>query len=114
MITWSTWAPAILLVGFLVFRHLKFRRIKNQIPALTQNGAVIIDVRSAAEFESGANPRSVNIPLDRISSAPLPYSKDDALILCCASGTRSGIAVGILKSKGFKTVLNAGPWTNTL
>jgi len=34
------------------------------------------------------------------------------LIVCCASGTRSGIAVRVLKSAGFLDVINAGPWTN--
>jgi rhodanese-related sulfurtransferase len=40
--------------------------------------------------------------------------KSKTIILCCASGTRSGMAFGILKKNGFKNILNAGAWNNTL
>jgi rhodanese-related sulfurtransferase len=36
------------------------------------------------------------------------------VVVCCASGTRSAAAAAILKARGFKEVVNAGPWTNTL
>jgi rhodanese-related sulfurtransferase len=110
----STWASALFLIGFLGYRFLRFRSLRKQIPDLIQKGAIIIDVRSAAEFQNASNPQSINVPLDQIGNTPLPYPKEGTLILCCASGTRSGIAVGILKLKGFNAVFNAGPWTNTL
>jgi rhodanese-related sulfurtransferase len=71
-------------------------------------------VRTKAEFAGGNRPGSINIPLDSLNSRSKELNKNNPIILCCASGTRSGMAVGILKKNGFKSVINAGPWTNTL
>jgi rhodanese-related sulfurtransferase len=109
-----TWAPFLGLIAFLVYRRLRFAQTRKAIPALLAKGARIIDVRSEEEFRVAANPSSINIPLDRLASAEIPFSKDTPLILCCASGLRSGMAAPILRSRGFQTVLNAGPWTHTL
>jgi rhodanese-related sulfurtransferase len=114
MNSFSSWIPAVLIVGFFIFRFFRFRNIKKHLPELIKNGAVIIDVRSEAEFQTASNPKSINVPLNRLGGAALPYKKDTPLVLCCASGARSGMGVGILKSIGFKSVFNAGPWTNTL
>lgn len=85
-----------------------------QITQLIAQGATIIDVRSPAEFRQGANPKSVNIPIDRFSDSIATLDPNQTYVLCCASGGRSGMAEGILRSKGFKNVVNAGPWQNTM
>ena len=36
--------------------------------------------------------------------------KDKPVIVCCASGMRSGAAKGVLQSNGFTQVYNAGSW----
>jgi phage shock protein E len=99
---------------YIGYRSFRFARAKRQIPALLDQGAVIVDVRTPAEFQSAANPKSINIPLDRFLAESKVLPKDKPVILCCASGARSGAAVGVLKAQGFQKVLNAGPWTNTL
>ena len=81
------------------------------IGALISNGATIVDVRTPAEFSRGHVKGSVNIPLDKLSGQSSKL-KGKTLILCCASGMRSGSAVSLLKSKGFETVYNGGSWTN--
>lgn len=101
------------VVGFILWRIFRFALIRKQLPSLLSDGAVIIDVRSAAEYASGASKQSINIPLDELERRADKLSSEKPIILCCASGTRSGIAAGILKRKGFKKVLNAGPWRNT-
>ena len=89
--------------------------MKTKIPEMMARGGVIIDVRSIAEFQGGANPLSLNIPLDQLSATTLKtISKSAPIILCCASGMRSGMAVALVKKLGFNEVINAGPWTNTL
>ena len=72
----------------------------------------IIDVRTAQEFNGGHVNGSINIPLqelqyrlDEIRSMPKP------LILCCASGNRSGQATMFLKNCGIDCS-NGGSWTN--
>lgn len=105
--------PAAIL-GFFIWRSFKFRKVKSQLPHLLENGAVIIDVRSSAEFQRASRPGSINIPLSELSAKAKSLDKKKTIVLCCASGTRSGMAVGILKKNGFPHVLNIGSWTNTL
>ncbi len=73
-------------------------------------GAIIVDVRSKGEYESGAIPGSKNIPLPNISSKINEIKKwDKPVITCCASGMRSGSAATILKSNGVEA-MNGGGW----
>jgi phage shock protein E len=88
--------------------------MKAVITKLISEGGTIIDVRSPEEFTEGANRASVNIPLDVFAQKLSGLNPDKPYILCCASGGRSGMAASIMKSSGFKTVVNAGPWQNTL
>jgi phage shock protein E len=109
----STILP-LLIIFFFIYRFLKFRGIKKKLPKLLDEGGILIDVRSKGEFASGHNPKSINIPLDELNQESKKLDKNKTIILCCASGTRSGVAVGILKKNGFHNVMNAGTWGNTL
>lgn len=70
----------------------------------------IIDVRTPAEFMGGNVAGSVNIPLQEIRNR-LDEIKEmqEPLILCCASGNRSGQAAAFLKSEGIACE-NGGSW----
>lgn len=74
--------------------------------------AHIVDVRSPGEFASGHIKGSVNIPLQNVGSKASALAKKQPVIVCCASGMRSGQAKRILKSKGVEQVYNAGSWTS--
>lgn len=81
--------------------------------ALAQPAAVLIDVRSAEEFASGAMPGATLIPhgeiVRRISEvAP---DKNTPLVLYCHSGRRSGIAQDALRALGYTQVVNAGGYS---
>ena len=72
----------------------------------------IIDVRTPQEFVVGNVAGSINIPLqeiaqrvEEIKSLPQP------IVLCCASGMRSGQAVGFLQGNGIACE-NGGGWTD--
>lgn len=81
-----------------------------KIEDFNSRGAIIIDVRSKGEYESGAIPGSKNIPLQNISSKINEIKKwDKPVITCCASGMRSASAAGILKSNGVEA-MNGGGW----
>jgi phage shock protein E len=103
---------ALLLI--LVRRTLQAREIRGKLPRLLAEGARIIDVRSPAEFAAGANPKSVNIPLDRLEASLDQLPRDATLLVCCASGMRSGMAERQLRALGYRHVVNAGAWRNTL
>ena len=74
-----------------------------------KNGAQVIDVRSRAEFASGHFKGSINIPLDELDRNVGRISREKPVVVCCASGMRSGSAKSILQRHGF-TVHNGGSW----
>lgn len=78
--------------------------------ALIKEGAIVIDVRSPQEFQSGHVRKSKNIPLNELNIKYTTLKKDQPIITCCASGMRSGSAKSFLKSKGYSKVYNGGGW----
>ncbi len=77
---------------------------------LMKQGAIIIDVRTKGEYQSGYIKNSLNIPLDGLRNNLPKLKKDKCIITCCASGMRSASAKSILKSSGFAQVHNGGGW----
>lgn len=71
---------------------------------------VLIDVRSADEFASGALPGAQLIPHDQISAhiAAIVPDKNTPVVLYCRSGRRSSMAQDELHAMGYTHVLNAG------
>jgi rhodanese-related sulfurtransferase len=83
----------------------------NKVKEALQKGALVVDVRTPQEFDGGRVPESINIPVDRISShAVRLIAMKRPVVFCCASGTRSGKAVNMLKAIGKKDVYNGGCW----
>ncbi|MEZ4720409.1 MAG: rhodanese-like domain-containing protein [Flavobacteriales bacterium] len=83
----------------------------NQAKELLDKGAVVIDVRTPAEFAGGHVKGSKNIPLQTIQSKVNDIKKlNKPVVACCASGMRSGQATDILQRAGIEAV-NGGPWT---
>lgn len=79
---------------------------------LLKEGAVIIDVRTKAEYQQGHIKGAQNIPLNNPSNHYSTLSKDKSIVTCCASGVRSAQAKNILKSNGYAKVHNGGAWTS--
>ncbi len=71
-------------------------------------GAKIVDVRSPREFGAGAYPGALNIPLAALGSRLGEIPKDRPVVVYCASGSRSGFAVRMLKRAGYAEVVNGG------
>jgi phage shock protein E len=82
------------------------------IEKMIQQGATIVDVRTPAEYMGGHVSGSINIPLNEI---PLRLDELKALeapiVLCCASGMRSGQATTFLRQQGIDCE-NGGGWMN--
>ncbi len=77
--------------------------------------STIIDVRTLEEFAEGNVPGSVNIPLDQLPQRLEEIRRmEPPILLCCRSGARSGVAMGMLQSAGLKQVTNGGGWTELL
>lgn len=78
---------------------------------LLQEGGIILDVRTKAEFSGGHIKGSKNIPLQTLpANLNKLKDKDKPVITCCASGMRSASAKSMLKSNGFSNVYNGGSW----
>lgn len=104
-------AAVVVLLSWRVYASARARR---QIPAFLAEGAQVVDVRTSREYASGHAPNSVNIPLDSLDRGLGRLDRNRPVIVCCASGTRSAMAATVLRGKGFKRVLNGGPWRNLL
>ncbi len=71
-------------------------------------GAVtIVDVREPAEYRGGHIAGAINMPLSAFQAPKIP--KDKPIIVYCASGARSNMALGMLKQAGFENVRNYRP-----
>lgn len=81
-------------------------------PAVT--GAIVIDVRSEAEWNAGHLEGAVLIPHDRIDSGitKVAVDKKSALYLYCRSGRRTAIAADVLKKAGYLNLINLGTMEN--
>lgn len=71
--------------------------------------AVLVDVRTAQEYQEGHIPGSKNVPLqqlDRIAS--VAKNKGTQLFVYCYSGSRSRQAARMLRQMGYANVTNIG------
>jgi phage shock protein E len=83
---------------------------KVNLQEVISNGAVILDVRTKGEYQSGHIRNSINIPVANLSQNLKKLNKNKPTITCCASGSRSASAMSVLKSNGFEEVYNGGSW----
>ncbi|MCB9779554.1 MAG: rhodanese-like domain-containing protein [Alphaproteobacteria bacterium] len=82
---------------------------------MDEEGGVLVDVRTPAEFAGSHAPGAINVPAGSVKQhlAALP-SKDTPLVVHCASGTRSMMAVRELKAAGFTRVVDIATLGNAL
>jgi phage shock protein E len=77
---------------------------------LQEKQGTVVDVRTTEEYRGGHVQGSINIPLHQV---PLRLEEikrlAQPLILCCASGGRSGQAQGFLAHQGIACE-NGGSW----
>jgi rhodanese-related sulfurtransferase len=85
---------------------------KVDLNELMASGAVVVDVRTPAEYKDGHVKGSINLPLQTLGNNLNKLKKDQVIITCCRSGSRSDMAKRMLKANGFEQVHNGGAWTN--
>jgi phage shock protein E len=77
---------------------------------IKEKQGTIVDVRTYGEFMGGNVAGSINIPLNEIQERIEEIQKLKApLVLCCASGNRSGQAQHFLSQQGIECY-NGGSW----
>lgn len=76
---------------------------------MIENGALLIDVRSAEEFAGGHLDGAINIEwndTDALIKA-IGSDKQRQVVFYCRSGNRAGKAIGQLKLGGYTNIFNA-------
>ena len=78
-----------------LFRRPRYKEIPAQQLAalLDQKRAILIDVREADEFAAGHVAGAHSMPLSHFRASALPARGDQQLILMCAAGRRSAMAL---------------------
>jgi len=107
----------IAFIAIFAFGYLFLRR-PGQIPVkdaheYLRNGAIVIDVRTADEFNARHLPNAINIPVDEIETAlPARFAdKNQPILLHCNGGRRSAVAKTKLNANGYVNVDNLGSYT---
>lgn len=84
----------------------------DEVQDYLNNGAVVIDVRTIAEYNEGHVEGSHNIVLDTVEEHVEKIKGfGKPIITVCRSGGRSGRAMEILLDEDID-VINGGPWQN--
>jgi len=76
---------------------------------LLNQGAVLVDVRSQAEFDGGHILDARHVPQDQVAAQAadaLKRFREKVVITCCETGMRSQAAARVLQSQGFTKVVN--------
>ena len=95
----SACAPAPAPTGEITSIELEQRLAADSAP-------LILDVRSADEYNAGHLPGAVNIPHTEVMVrlAELPSERDTEIVIHCHSGKRAGIAQTELEAAGFSNI----------
>ena len=101
----------IISIVILISRSSNNRKKTNNIKEFIDNNAVIIDVRSESEFNSGNLEGSVNVPLKDLMYRVNEFEKEKKYITVCTVGMRAESAKKFFKKRGYQ-VLNGGRWSN--
>lgn len=78
------------------------------LEAIINDGAFLVDVRTPQEFSGGKISGSVNIPLDQIPSQIAKFKNKKNIVVFCRSGNRSSYAKSILEKNGITNITNGG------
>ena len=70
------------------------------------NDHLLLDVRTPEEYASAHLPNAVNLPLDEIEERIHEVSRNQPIIVVCASGGRSAMVAEYLDSIGYGNVQN--------
>lgn len=101
-----------LLITVILVSFLSACGNESQLAAwkMIDDGALIVDVRTPGEFNSGHLPGAKLIPVNQVSARINEFGSDKnrPIVVYCQSGGRSGSAESILKANGYTNVINGG------
>ena len=103
------WWLILIIISIVILISRSFNNLKKtkNIKEFIDDSAVIIDVRSESEFNSGNLEGSVNVPLKDLMYRVNEFKKDKKYITACTVGMRAESAKKFFKKRGYQ-VVNGG------
>lgn len=102
-----------IVVLFIIFRKLTEPKVEHinmdQLNGMLKEKGVkrqYIDVRTSGEFNGHKVKGFKNMPLQTLRNKLDQLSKEEPIVLICASGTRSMSAARVLKKAGYNSLIN--------
>ncbi len=74
--------------------------------ALIEQGALVLDVRAASEYDAAHIDGAINLPYGVLAEHADELPRDTPIIVHCQSGIRSQIAMSVLDKLGFTNAIN--------
>jgi rhodanese-related sulfurtransferase len=98
------------MIGFLAGNAL--RGLSHPVQAdelkdmLADSSVTVVDVRTTDEFEMGAIPAAIHVPLEELRARVAEIPRGGTVVTYCKVGQRGYLAERILKQRGFEDVRN--------
>jgi rhodanese-related sulfurtransferase len=102
----------VLVAVIAAYKYVQLSNIDGHPDRMAAGESVLLDVRTASEYDGGHIEGAINIPLGRLRTDYVRLDPKRTYITYCSHGLRSVKAAGILKERGFKRVFNGGPMSN--
>lgn len=103
--SWLLEAASVLIGG----RYARISR-EEAHRLVEEEGALLVDVRSAEEFAMGHLPNALNVPVTEFEArVGVLRAQDKPLVLYCTAGVRCHKAAEILRRRGMEEVHELGP-----
>jgi len=114
---WYLFAALVAVLGLLLLEPIRqhasgLKKVSPlEMPQVTRNGGVIVDVSEPGDYKKGHIPNAINMTLKTMQSGlgKLEKQKNKTVIVICRSGNRSTPAARFLIKSGFeKTYVLSG------
>lgn len=95
-------------------RHVGAAVVRKDYPQLhvedlaSEPGALLLDVRTEAEYAGGVIPGARNLPLDELRGRLGELPRDRRVVVYCQAGQRGYVATVLLRQAGFDAVNLSG------
>ena len=115
-ITYRLRRKPLSFIGYFLSEKMNLRSIlglgNGKLKEALRRGAIVIDIRTAAEFDRGKVRDSINIPVDRINiNIKRIVQMKRPIIICSNSDTENERVIDVLKANGVTEIYNGGSWT---
>ena len=106
-------ATGAMLLWPLLMRPFRAGRevsVQQAVQLINRKDALVVDVRDTGEFEAGHLAGARHVPEKQLTERlrELDKFRERPIIVTCRSGTRSGVAVQVLRRHGFNEAVNLG------